>query len=92
MLLVPPPCSPQWLKNAEGVQRHLEWLHQHACADTAHSDHHRGRYVSLPAGCGFGVGRVCPGNYANSNHNTPLIEETLADPDVQHVARYVDGA
>ncbi|KAE9385964.1 hypothetical protein BT96DRAFT_799904, partial [Gymnopus androsaceus JB14] len=42
-------------------------------------------------GCGFGGGRTCPGSYANTAHNAPLVQAVLDNPAVQWVARYVNA-
>ncbi|KAJ3725391.1 hypothetical protein C8R42DRAFT_540155, partial [Lentinula raphanica] len=42
-------------------------------------------------GCGFGGGKLCPSNYANTPHNARLIQQVLDDPSVQRVARFVDN-
>ncbi|KAE9391455.1 hypothetical protein BT96DRAFT_832051, partial [Gymnopus androsaceus JB14] len=39
-------------------------------------------------GYGFGGGQVMPGSYVNMPHNTPLMQQVLASPDL--VATYVD--
>ncbi|KAJ3823095.1 hypothetical protein F5880DRAFT_1482882 [Lentinula raphanica] len=56
----------------------------------ASASHRRGEYVTLPAGCGFGGGKLRPSNYANTAHNAELVQKVLDDPAVQRVARYVD--
>lgn len=91
MLLIPAPRDPKWLKNMEEADSRLEWLYTHARPDLARHIHRRGTHVSLPAGCGFGGGRLCPGNYANSTYNQRLIDEVLMDPAIQRLARFVDG-
>ncbi|KIK53668.1 hypothetical protein GYMLUDRAFT_178672 [Collybiopsis luxurians FD-317 M1] len=45
----------------------------------------------LPAGHGFRGGRLHPGNYANTQHNSCLINEVLKDPAVQLVACFIDA-
>ncbi|KAH7872154.1 uncharacterized protein C8R40DRAFT_1053013 [Lentinula edodes] len=73
------------------VDSRLELLFKHAVVGTRQQDHRRGKYTTLPAGCGFGGGRTSPGNYANTAHNEPLVDAVLSDPAVQRVARYVDA-
>ncbi|KAJ3859106.1 hypothetical protein EV359DRAFT_51346 [Lentinula novae-zelandiae] len=69
----------------------LELLFKHTVVDARHQDHRRGKYTTLPAGCGFGGGRILPGNYANTAHNEPLVDAVLSDLAVQRVARYIDS-
>lgn len=92
MALLPRPKGSGWGVNMANVDSRLEWLFQQMCLPQSQLEHRRGKYPSLPAGVGFGGGRTCPGNYANSNHNAPLIDQVLADPAVQLMARFVDCA
>ncbi|KAJ3830523.1 hypothetical protein F5880DRAFT_1468265 [Lentinula raphanica] len=70
------------------VDLRLEWLHENARAPTSHR---RGDYATLPAGCGFGGGKLCPSNYANTSHNARLVQQVLDDPAIQRIARFVDN-
>ncbi|KAF9065534.1 hypothetical protein BDP27DRAFT_1424736 [Rhodocollybia butyracea] len=91
MAYMPLPKGDTWPANKTAADAALDRLYQHAVVDLAHSDHRRGRYVTLPAGFGFGGGHVCPGNYANLPHNTQLVEDVLKDPAICQIARLVDG-
>lgn len=91
MVLLARPRGPDWLKNMADVDATLEWLFRRAHVPPSFLDHRRGRYLSLPAGCGFGGGPTCPGNYANTPHNAELVKKVLEDSSVQRVARYVDN-
>ncbi|KAJ3729772.1 hypothetical protein C8R42DRAFT_175478 [Lentinula raphanica] len=87
MLLLARPRGNGWAENMARVDQRLEWVHEHARASASHR---RGEYATLPAGCGFGGGKLRPSNYANSPHNAELVQQALDDPAVQRVARYVD--
>ncbi|KAF9060671.1 hypothetical protein BDP27DRAFT_1429782 [Rhodocollybia butyracea] len=91
MAYLPPPKGETWPATEAAVSMALEWLYESAVVDLAHWIHRRGRYVSLPAGFGFGGGRTCPGNYANSPHNAPLVEKVLRDKAIQCIAQLVDS-
>ncbi|KAE9401323.1 hypothetical protein BT96DRAFT_818081 [Gymnopus androsaceus JB14] len=91
MVLFARPCGADWLSNAVRVDSALENLSRLARIPQSQKPNRRGSYVTLPAGCGFGGGRTCPGSYANTAHNAPLVQAILDRPDVQRVARYVDA-
>ncbi|KAJ3724641.1 hypothetical protein C8R42DRAFT_577592 [Lentinula raphanica] len=91
MALLPRPQAAGWDDVIEAVDRRLEYIGAHARLNNNQRDHRRGQYATLPTGLGFGGGRTEPGHYANSVHNAKLMEEFLADPAVQLVARFVDA-
>ncbi|KAE9401182.1 hypothetical protein BT96DRAFT_818264, partial [Gymnopus androsaceus JB14] len=90
MVLLARPRGVGWLTNASLVDVALETLYRQARLPPSHKPNRRGEYMTLPAGCGFGGGRTCPGNYANTAHNVPLIQAMLDNSAVQRVARYFE--
>ncbi|KAE9403703.1 hypothetical protein BT96DRAFT_814613 [Gymnopus androsaceus JB14] len=68
----------------------MEWLYQCVKVSEALKNHRRGRHISLPCGYGFGGGRLMPGSYANTLHNTRLIQQALDSSDIQALATYAD--
>ncbi|GAW09048.1 hypothetical protein LENED_011176 [Lentinula edodes] len=70
----------------------LELLFKHAVVDACHQNHRRGKYPTLPAGCGFGGGRTLPGNHADTATMSVLIDAVLSDTAVQRVARVIDAS
>lgn len=91
MVLLAIPHGSGWQENGQAVDSRLEWLYRHARVPPSHKPNCWGEYVSLPAGCSFGGGRLNPGNFANSNHNAPLVAQTLEDPSIQRIVRFVDS-
>ncbi|KAE9388181.1 hypothetical protein BT96DRAFT_1004435 [Gymnopus androsaceus JB14] len=69
MVLLARPRGVGWLTNAS-----LETLYCQACLPPSHKPNCHGEYMTLPAGCSFGGGRTCPGNYTNTVHNVPLVQ------------------
>ncbi|KAJ3818581.1 hypothetical protein F5880DRAFT_1491145 [Lentinula raphanica] len=91
MALLPRPQAAGWDDVINSVDCRLEYISAHARLNDRQRDHRRGQYATLPTGLGFGGGRTEPGHYANTAHNTKLMEEFLADRAVQLVARFVDA-
>ncbi|KAL0568064.1 hypothetical protein V5O48_013925 [Marasmius crinis-equi] len=52
--------------------------------------HRRGVYLTISLGISFGGGQLHPGNFDQSTHNLPLLNELRADESMQQVARYMD--
>lgn len=82
--------KPGWGQVVQRADSALERMHRKVQVPEALRRHRRGGYVTLPCGYGFGGGRAMPGSYANSTHNASVIQEALADLDLQNVARMVD--
>lgn len=83
-------CPAGMAENVQAVDSRLQQMS--ASVEIAEEDmrQRRGCYKSLPAGIGFGGGRLAPGTYANTSHNADVLEAALGDPAMQRMARYVD--
>ncbi|KAF9063512.1 hypothetical protein BDP27DRAFT_1232061 [Rhodocollybia butyracea] len=68
----------------------MEWLYQSLRLPEALLHHQQGDYGTIGAGYGFGGGRVRPGEYCNSKHNSKILQIVLDSPVIQCIAQYVD--
>ncbi|KAE9384970.1 hypothetical protein BT96DRAFT_1007506 [Gymnopus androsaceus JB14] len=84
------PQSPEWQRLMAKFDSLMEWLYCHLKLPQKLLDHQRGRYATIGVGYGFGGGRIRPGNYVNSVHNSELLQQALATAVVKRIARYVD--
>jgi hypothetical protein len=90
MALYACPQDSSWEALLDTFDTLMEQMHKSLVLPEHLLHHQRGNHATIGIGYGFGSGRVRPGEYVSSPHNSLILQTVLDNPVVQRIACYVD--